>query len=304
MILTGNITQKNIPPRRLLIAPEKIRDATTVHYWITESFKNHFSIKKGTKEKKMALIRFCSLAACLMLIVAICGCNDNEENQFPVASLSAAPLSGQTPLTVHFQGTGVDPDGENVTFQWDFDDGSTSDVSAPSHVFTEPGLYNTTLFVHDTRGGEDHKSLSIWVWEKEPIRMTYQEVILDAVLSFDNETKDWWSDFGHLEEGDTVIIHDTLSNVTYIQEEDRTELVFVSQTDNVLALNVQGNQSGFLEIGDTLEVFVHVVWVSYLYEFWEGEIWTIHVETFQELWDNETNSPCALPPENIHIIAF
>ena len=197
-------------------------------------------------------MRFCILAACLMVMLASCGCNDKEENKFPVASLSAVPLSGQTPLTVYFQGEGVDPEGESMTYQWDFDDGSTSDISDPSHVFTEPGLYNITLFVYDTKGAADYKSLSIWVWEKEPIRMTYQEVIYDAVLSMDNETKDWWSDFSQLNEGDTVIIHDTLSNVTYIQEEDRTELVFVSQTDNVLALNVQGNQSGFLEVGDIL----------------------------------------------------
>ena len=251
----------------------------------------------------MALIRFYILAACLMLILASCGCNEKEENEFPVALLSAAPLSGQTPLTVHFQGEGLDPDGESVTYQWDFDDESTSDISDPSHVFTEPGLYNITLSVYDSRGDADHKSLSIWVWEQEPIRMSYQEVIHGAVLSMDNETKDWWSDFEQLEEGDTVIINDTLSNVTYIQEDDRTELVFVSQTDNVLALNVQGNQSGFLEVGDTLEVFVHVAWVSYLYEFWEGEIWTIHLETFSELWDNETNNSRPLPPENIHIVS-
>jgi hypothetical protein len=238
-----------------------------------------------------------------MLIIASCGCNDKEENQSPVATLSAVPLSGQAPLTVNFQGTGVDPEGENVTYHWDFDDGTTSDISAPSHVFTDPGIYNITFVVTDIRGSGDHESLSIWVWEKEPVRMTYQQVIHDAVLSFDNETKDWWSDFGQLEAGDTVIIHDTLSNVTYIQEENRTELVFVSQTDNVLALNVKGSQSGFLEVGDTLEIFVHVVWVSYLHEFWEGEIWTIHVETFRELWDYETNSPSALPLENIHIVS-
>lgn len=251
----------------------------------------------------MVLWRFGILSVCLLLLVVSCGCNNNEKNQSPTASLFASPLSGQSPLTVNFQGMGVDPDGEIVTYHWDFADGSSSDVSTLSHVFTEPGLYNITLFVYDTRGAVDHKSLSIWVWEKEPIRMTYQEVIHDAVLSMDNETKEWWSNLGQLEEGDTVIIHDTLSNVTYIQEQDRTELVFVSQTDNVLALNVQGNQSGFLEIGDTLEVFVHVTWVSYLHEFWEGEIWTIHVETFRELWDADTNSPCPLPPENIHVIA-
>jgi len=251
----------------------------------------------------MVLLRFGILAACLMLILASCGCNDTEERKFLEASFSAVPLSGHVPLTVNFQGTAVHPDGESVTYQWDFGDGDTSDIAAPSHVFLEPGLYNVTLFVYDTKGTADQKSLSIWVWETEPIRMTYQEVILDAVLSMDNVTKDWWSDLEHLNEGDTVIIRDTLSNVTYNQEEDKTQLVFESQTDNQLPFSVKGNQSDFLHVGDTLEVFVHVVWISYLHEFYPDEIWTIHVETFQEIWDDQTNSACPLPPENIHIVS-
>jgi len=251
----------------------------------------------------MAPMRLSILAACLMLILASCGCNDHGENKSPVASLSALPMSGQAPLTINFQGSGMDPDGESVTYQWDFDDGATNDTPAPSHVFPEPGIYNVTLLVSDARGGTDKETLSIWVWENEPIRMTYQEVIYDAVLTMDNVTKDWWSDFGQLEEGDMVIIHDTLSNVTFNQEENKTLLVFVSQEDNTLPLSVQGDLSGFLQVGDTLEIFVHVVWVSYPHEFWPGEIWTIHVETFRELWDSEINSPCPLPPENIHIVS-
>ena len=250
----------------------------------------------------MVLIRFGILAACLMLILASCGCNDKEEYKFLEVSLSAVPLSGQAPLTVNFQGTAVHPDGESVTYHWDFDDGDTSDSSAPSHVFHDPGLYNVTLFVYDTHGAADHNSVSIWVWDTEPIRMTYQDVILGANLSMDNVTKDWWSNVRQFEEGDTVIIHDTLSNVTYNQEQDKTQLVFISQTDNSLPLSVQGNQSGLLEVGDTLEIFVHVIWVSYLHEFWPGETWTIHEETFSELWDNKTNSHCPLPLENIHIV--
>ena len=99
----------------------------------------------------MVLIRFGILAACLMLIVASCGCNDKEEHKFLEVSLSAVPLSGQAPLTVNFQGTAVHPDGNSVTYQWDFDDGDTSDIAAPSHVFLESGPVSYThLRAHET----------------------------------------------------------------------------------------------------------------------------------------------------------
>ena len=253
--------------------------------------------------RKSALGELAMVMACLIFFLVLCGCNDNEENHSPVAQLSVMPLSGKAPLTVNFQGMGNDQDGVITRYHFDFDDGTTSDNATPSHVFNEPGIYRVTFSVHDDKNATDNVTVPIWVWGNEPIIMTMQEVIYDAHISSDNNTKEWWSYFESLDEGDTVIIHDTLSNVTFDEENNQTLLVFVSQEDNTLPFPITGNLEGYLMAGDTLEIITHVVWVSYPHEFYPGEIWTIYLETFSELWDTDTNSPTSLPSENIHRVS-
>ena len=72
-------------------------------------------------------------------------------NPPPVAVIDADPYEGATPLTVQFDGTGsYDPEGEDLTYDWDFDDGSPhSSEPAPEHVFVEPRSYQVTLCVTD-----------------------------------------------------------------------------------------------------------------------------------------------------------
>ena len=73
-------------------------------------------------------------------------------NQPPVARASADPTTGHTPLIVHFDGSASsDPEGANLTYQWDFGDGETSDRANPTHVFF-PGEHSVTLTVTDSAG--------------------------------------------------------------------------------------------------------------------------------------------------------
>lgn len=45
-----------------------------------------------------------------------------------------------------------DPDGEIVSYHWDFGDGQTSDIVNPTHVYDTPGNYIVTLTVTDDEG--------------------------------------------------------------------------------------------------------------------------------------------------------
>jgi glucose/arabinose dehydrogenase len=57
------------------------------------------------------------------------------ENLPPVAVASADPVSGAAPLRVRFTGSAsADPDGDELTFRWDFGDGEGSDEADPVHV--------------------------------------------------------------------------------------------------------------------------------------------------------------------------
>lgn len=69
----------------------------------------------------------------------------------PVAAITAVPTAGNAPLAVHFDGSGsVDPDGDPLTYEWNFGDGiGSSTEAAPSHVYTVPGSYIATLVVSD-----------------------------------------------------------------------------------------------------------------------------------------------------------
>jgi glucose/arabinose dehydrogenase len=80
----------------------------------------------------------------------------NASSHLPVASASADVTKGPDPLTVHFSSAGSsDVDGDPLTYQWSFDDGTTSTEANPTHTFTEKGVYTVRLTVF-ANGDEVH----------------------------------------------------------------------------------------------------------------------------------------------------
>ncbi len=71
----------------------------------------------------------------------------------PEASLSALPTSGRAPLTVHFAGGAIDPTGtRNLSFSWNFGDGSTAFGATVDHTYVTVGNYLVRLRVTNTFG--------------------------------------------------------------------------------------------------------------------------------------------------------
>ncbi|NUT47217.1 MAG: carbohydrate-binding protein [Saccharothrix sp.] len=71
----------------------------------------------------------------------------------PVATATATPTSGSSPLSVRFSSAGSgDPEGGPVTYRWDFGDGATSTEANPSHTYTARGQFTAKLTVTDTGG--------------------------------------------------------------------------------------------------------------------------------------------------------
>ena len=57
---------------------------------------------------------------------------------------------GPTPLTVNFSSAGSsDPEGQPLTYSWNFGDGTTSTQANPSHTYTVAGPYQARLTVSD-----------------------------------------------------------------------------------------------------------------------------------------------------------
>ena len=84
----------------------------------------------------------------------------------PIAVIGANPVSGNAPLAVQFSSTGsTDPDGDPITFAWDFTtNGSTDSTAAnPSFTYTANGEYTATLTVRDSTGRTSTNSVVIGV---------------------------------------------------------------------------------------------------------------------------------------------
>ena len=81
---------------------------------------------------------------------------------------SAVCLSSE--LTVTFNGSGsYDLDGTIVSYEWDFGDGSPTELTASTvHPYVAAGTYLATLTVTDDDGGTDDATVTIVVTSGEP----------------------------------------------------------------------------------------------------------------------------------------
>ncbi|MEL6193559.1 MAG: PA14 domain-containing protein, partial [Bacteroidota bacterium] len=98
-----------------------------------------------------------------------------NQNRQPVAVVTSSPLYGASPLTVSFIGSGsYDPDNEDLTYSWNFGDGSPLSTEAdPTHIFTAAGngpeTFEVTLTVTDLGGKSSSTPVSISLNNTPPI---------------------------------------------------------------------------------------------------------------------------------------
>ncbi len=74
-------------------------------------------------------------------------------NQPPVAIFTPTPASGEAPLAVTFDASSTfDVNGDYLTYEWTFGDGSSATGRVVSHTYLQAGLYNALLTVTDSAG--------------------------------------------------------------------------------------------------------------------------------------------------------
>ncbi|MDO6518100.1 Ig-like domain-containing protein [Zobellia uliginosa] len=77
-------------------------------------------------------------------------------------AVASGPSSAAPNSLVSFTGSGSsDPNGDSLTYSWDFGDGNTSNEMNPSHTYTSSGDYDVELTVNDGNGGSDSMTISI-----------------------------------------------------------------------------------------------------------------------------------------------
>ena len=93
--------------------------------------------------------------------------NNGGSNHSPeITSFKAEPSSGYAPLTVTFTVDATDPDGDSLTYRYDFDgDGSWDKTggSQETHQYSNPGTYTVKVEVDDGNGGKVNATVEVRV---------------------------------------------------------------------------------------------------------------------------------------------
>lgn len=91
-------------------------------------------------------------------------------NSPPTVNPTATPADGEAPLAVAFDAGASDPDGDALTYAWDFGvagtDADAATVAKPSYTYAAPGTYTAKVTVTDAKGR--HVTASVVVRAKAP----------------------------------------------------------------------------------------------------------------------------------------
>ncbi|WP_156891524.1 ThuA domain-containing protein [Agromyces subbeticus] len=81
-----------------------------------------------------------------------------------VTGLTATPTSGTAPVEVDFTAAATDPDGDELTYTWDFgDESDPATGAAVSHTYTTGGAFTATVTVKDPSGASASQTKVITV---------------------------------------------------------------------------------------------------------------------------------------------
>jgi PKD repeat protein len=106
----------------------------------------------------------------------------NIRNRGPVAN-AHGPYAGLANQSIDFGGTGSsDPDGDALTFAWDFGDGRAGSGPIPAHTYAAEGVFQVILHVTDTGGLFDNDSTTATVRSDIPVAVILKSngTVLDA----------------------------------------------------------------------------------------------------------------------------
>ena len=131
-----------------------------------------------------------------------------QRNEKPSVSFTYSPSEVRAGGEVSFEESSSDPDGNVVSWEWDFGDGSSSTERNPAHVYEAPGTYTVSLTVTDNDGMRDSYSMDLVVlprnlppmadftfFPKEP-KAGEEVSFVDKSYDSDGNIVSWSWDFG------------------------------------------------------------------------------------------------------------
>ncbi len=96
--------------------------------------------------------------------------NSGTANNPPIASFTYVPKNPAVGQQISFTASSsYDPDGNIVSYDWDFEDGNSGSGVNPTHAYAQDGTYTVTLTVTDNDGATDSNSTTVVVGNIAPI---------------------------------------------------------------------------------------------------------------------------------------
>ena len=197
--------------------------------------------------------RFRGVATVLMMISVFAvsyGCA--LLNRAPIASFNASPEVGSVPLIVEVNASGsLDPDGDAMTYAWDFGDGTFGAGLTATHTYVVSGQYTIRLIATDSQGQQSSTAQTIWVIEQSDLP---EAVFTASPLSGGNAaastdpngaiTAYHWS-YGDGSTGSGVsVLHTYSAEGTYMATLTVTDDEGFSDTLSMLIVVITGGQGG------------------------------------------------------------
>ncbi|EPH45694.1 ThuA domain-containing protein [Streptomyces aurantiacus] len=109
-----------------------------------------------------------------------------QGQRIPIAKAKASATNGPLPLKADFSSEGSkDPDGDPITYAWDFNGDGTYDSTdpSPSHTYTTKGDFNAQLKVTDSTGKSGYANVPITAGNTAP-KVTVETPVDGKLITF------------------------------------------------------------------------------------------------------------------------
>ena len=102
-------------------------------------------------------------------------CGNGPATSAPTVTAQRNPSGDVSPATRWpSRRQGTDPDGDTLTYEWDFGDGGTATTKDAMHTYTEVGVCYAKVTVSDGKGGKASALLQVAV---QPLAVTTREEV-------------------------------------------------------------------------------------------------------------------------------